>query len=49
MPAGVLANKVPGFYMPLFLNVKDTSDGTTDFDCPSFQFRWKNQTHFINS
>ena len=37
----VIANQLTDFYMSLFLNVKGTSGGTTDFDCPS-------QTCFIN-
>ena len=35
----VIANQLTDFYMSLFLTVKDTSNGTTDIDCPSFQFR----------
>ena len=44
----VIANQLTGFYISLFLTVKGTSNGMTDFDCQNFQFFWKSQTCFIN-
>ena len=44
----VIVNQLTLLYRLLFLAVKGTPDGTTDFDCPSFQFRRKSQTCFFN-